>query len=337
MAIDYGYNLICDWISFTWIPQNDPLFSDSDRDTIDIFFLRFPEFQGKNFVTFEHGGFHYTQRLDLANDLMILYDDKDSIQNKGVYVQVPAHGIPTLFALFNHTTLKDFLVDIYERGCKVSRIDIAFDDFSKTFYPVDFMKYWTNDQIVTHFRRYEFSGGTNGGSMFCLGNRGSNRYLRIYDKEKESDGDICSIRYEFELKGNYANEIAYSYSKSVVFDFCDFINSMFRIVEKSNDSTKCRRNTEYEWEIFLKSQVSRINEIDFVMEYSPVTYERSYNWFVSQCAKTLAKIWYIEGDNWLDELIESSYNQLSPKDFQLVYDVLIYKNYEEKLIKNGKN
>lgn len=329
--MEYGFTLNCDWISFTWNPVDDIIFESDNRSIIELFLLRFPEFQKKEFTVLEHGGFHYSKRIDLANDIMILYDDADSIQKKGVYVQTPSHGLATLFALFGYNNLRDFLIDIYDRGAKVSRFDLAFDDYIKTYNPMDYMNFWINGQFKSHFRRYEFSGGSNGGSMFALGNRGSNKYLRIYDKSAESKGEKDCIRYEFELKGYDADKICRLYCDDIAFDFSDFIFSMFQIVENTSDHHKCRRNMDSDWELWVKSQVSRINDIDIPTEFTPVSYERSYNWFVKQCGSTLAKIWHCEGDDWLDNFLEQSLLHLKDKDLKIIKDVLSYKKYYEKV------
>lgn len=62
-----------------------------------------------------------------------------------------------------------------------------------------------NNQITTRSREWSFISSTqNGGAgaTFYLGKRGSDRFLRVYDKDYESDGRIPAIRYEFELRKN---------------------------------------------------------------------------------------------------------------------------------------
>ena len=63
-------------------------------------------------------------------------------------------------------------------------------------------------RISTQTKKMQFitSTQTRGATFYC-GARGGDRYLRIYDKNYESNGEIDSVRYEMQLRGERANAI----------------------------------------------------------------------------------------------------------------------------------
>jgi DNA relaxase NicK len=92
---------------------------------------------------------------------------------------------------------------------RVSRIDIAIDDFDKAVSP---------NQIIEALKREEYSGfkkadivinhcSTWGGWCLYLGRRESDKILRVYDKYAESKGAINSYRWELEAHDSYAQVI----------------------------------------------------------------------------------------------------------------------------------
>lgn len=104
-------------------------------------------------------------------------------------------------------------------GVKVSRMDIAFDDFAKGFSPREFGTACVGKDlsdengrlqpcVVSRIRPDNWNWDRRKGGCFWLGSVMSDRRLRVYDKERESDGRIRSVRVELQCRNRYATMLA---------------------------------------------------------------------------------------------------------------------------------
>lgn len=315
------YNqLTLDWLSWSF---------DTDKyqtTKINKFFSIFPELHIKNMYSKQVYS-HYEKAFYLTEDIIIYYDSEDG-QNKGVNVSVPSHGLEWLFKQFNVSCVSDMLRLILSRGGKISRLDFAFDDYSKTFSPLQYFVWWQNGQFKSKFRVAHFDHGADGGTTFALGNRAGLKYLRIYDKEIESNGQINAIRYEFEFHSYTANALADAIANNQTFSFIDFICSMFKIIENTGKKQKCRENLLQEW-------FDWVHNLKFNEEISKIptglqgkTIEKSVVWFEIYCAKTLAKMFYLFGKDYVLNIGKTAFSKLSPIELEKVISAKEYK-YKE--------
>ncbi|MCU0865723.1 MAG: replication initiation factor domain-containing protein [Planctomycetes bacterium] len=104
-------------------------------------------------------------------------------------------------------------------GVKVSRMDIALDDFAKGFSPRKFGTTCVGKDlsdengrlqpcVVTRISPDNWNWDRRKGGCFWLGSVLSDRRLRVYDKERESDGRIRSVRVELQCRNRYATMLA---------------------------------------------------------------------------------------------------------------------------------
>ena len=111
------------------------------------------------------------------------------------------------------------LTDKYGDRVKWSRLDVAIDDHEKTITPARFAQHClgvedivANDLaplaagVVTSIRRQRAVKYTTGRRTCILGVSGSLRFLRVYDKDLESDGAIKATRMELQLRNENAQE-----------------------------------------------------------------------------------------------------------------------------------
>lgn len=97
-------------------------------------------------------------------------------------------------------------------GGRITRLDIAFDDYSRCVTPGEIAEQIRQAEIrVKGFRRWGQKQTRTGNALVedvvHFGSRGSNgsgSYLRIYDKNLESGGAINAVRWELELSGDKA-------------------------------------------------------------------------------------------------------------------------------------
>jgi hypothetical protein len=102
---------------------------------------------------------------------------------------------------------------------KVSRLDVALDDFDKTFTSrvfaeacvgpsLDAERAPLGPQVVTRVRRGAWDWSRRLGGCFWLGGKKSPRLLRVYDKEQESGGLIPSTRVELQSRNEFGTALA---------------------------------------------------------------------------------------------------------------------------------
>lgn len=114
---------------------------------------------------------------------------------------------------YNHLYLLERIQDL---GGVLKRIDPCADTFQQST-PFDVYSAWLSDGIQTQVEKYEWhESGTKShpGMTFCLGDRTSNRYLRVYDRIQHlkakgmgTGGHDFWTRIELEAKNDLAPKI----------------------------------------------------------------------------------------------------------------------------------
>lgn len=109
-----------------------------------------------------------------------------------------------------------FLTSLYDLRLNCTRLDLALDDYSRELIVLDKVLAAASVGNVVGFRRWqhfrpvrnmvtgELEGETH--SFGRRGRDGSGRFVRIYDKGLESNGEQDCIRLEVELSGDIARE-----------------------------------------------------------------------------------------------------------------------------------
>lgn len=299
-------NFKLDWLSFTYKKGGSACL-------IDDFFLDFPELAIEKPSMVICKGRKYEHGLALEDNLIIQYDDDCNL--KGVNVQIPSHGLSYFFSLFDVKTVQDMFRVLFKRGCKPSRIDICFDDFSKKYRPSLFYSLMQNHKdyklymdwlslpeadraeipepkkpqgsmIITKMRKFAMFSSSDGvGETFYLGDR-RKRMLRIYDKCSESGGALDCIRYEVEVHEKQASSLFYhiiNSNDSDVVAFGDYLNTIFDIREINyEDYTITRWVQNSEWSEFLKSTFSQ--RFITIPKYSvEESIERTEQFIITNC------------------------------------------------------
>jgi len=109
--------------------------------------------------------------------------------------------------------LHDVLSIRFGDAYRVKRVDLAWDDMRKRVTPKMLRDlFWDPEQLrkrpevicrAKAGHAYEDDSAKGGGS-YRIGERCSNRMLRVYDKAAESGGRVDAIRWELECKGRVA-------------------------------------------------------------------------------------------------------------------------------------
>ena len=129
-----------------------------------------------------------------------------------LHLDVPASVLEAM----EHDALHAFLLQVAQAQ-NVSRCDLTLDDWCKVITPFDLDvltsggddPYALNkDQLVTRAKESTFlrSKGPTGGDTWYLGGTKGDVRLRVYDKARESRGEVDAVRWELQLRGDRAKE-----------------------------------------------------------------------------------------------------------------------------------
>lgn len=233
-------DLTLDWLSFTYKSPKAPDDSRLPYNHYVDFVRDFPELvdwiQAEGVTLARQRGW-YDTILQFTDNIRINYcsPDKSNSNHLGVNVEIPSHGLAFVMSKFglSEDQVEDFFRILRDRHCKASRLDLAYDDFSKTFSPRHFALWYLDGQISTKYRKFQLVGScSSDGGTFYLGDRGSGKILRIYDKCFESKGEIDSIRYEVELHSDHADRMVDYILSGSDLSFSSYIGNFLRVVTR---------------------------------------------------------------------------------------------------------
>ena len=315
-----------DWLEFTYLCPEDM----NGLSVWENFLDEFPEFEKllDEMVLLEKGRNGYTHVFAFTDEFTILYNpDK---QNFGVHVTFPAHGLYRIMQIFQLDDISEYADAsalfriLKQRGCKISRLDLAYDDYTKTFTPHDFLAWKVQERISTQCKVFGFMASeAKKGGTFYLGKRGKGRFLRIYDKEYESKGEIDAIRYEFELRQDWANTVVDRIVNEAEFSISDLIEGMFYITNEYDltgssgavQVRKARAGVDEKWKLFLDS-IRTIRKRHLAVKVCNVkkhnSFDKKREWIKTQVLPSLFMYTEVVGFEHLLEMIRSQAGRLKP-------------------------
>lgn len=326
-----------DWLEFTLYAQ-----SDNEEDIWSKFLFDFPEFDWnmRDTTLIASFGMGYNQCYAFNSDYFIFYNP--DLHSNGIHVRIPAHGIYQVARMFGYDQEGDGyseargLVQLFrKKGAKFTRIDLAFDDYSKAFTPRDYMRFELEGRLSTKGKRCDFiSGsvkGTRTGDTFYCGTRSSARFLRIYDKNAESLGEINAIRYELEFKRSAADQTA---KKIVEYANCEdaFLNTLLDMIvvkeeyDKSGSETTIKKNKSLSpilegWLLVFRNLCFTNNSDIIIKEQRKSSSYSSRMEFIKSLGKTIAMVRDVIGDvcfqDWLDAELLDIYRSNPKKKLML--------------------
>lgn len=193
----------------------------------------------------------YTHRFFFC-DVSISYCEGDMSHVNGFFLlEMSGQGCRTfetygngdykkLFSLVQNEVGKDHV----NQDVRITRLDIAFDDVVGSF-DLDLICDKTRRQeYVSRSKIYQAIYGNKGNSA-TFGRKGSNVYIRIYDKAKErgyKDADNKHwVRCELQLSGDAARSVVLRLSDcSAQSLYCSVLRQFLCFKEPSEDSNKTR-------------------------------------------------------------------------------------------------
>lgn len=323
MALQIQNKLQIDWINFKWCPDWEDYYPEVDVITdemrIDAFWLNFPELDTELFaspICIDAKWSHYTKMIRCSMNCLLYFDGQDAKQQKGFCVQIPSSGLEWFTKLVGASSGADLIKWIHAHECQITRLDIAFDDFTKTFRPRQFVDFSLRDaetkvrkNMVTNMAKISMDESCRYGQSACtfyLGTRANKRFMRIYDKFLESDGSIDSVRYEFELHQDIADINAIYIENNVPISLRFFTEQFFYLVEDNNFGygSHCLAPRLKIWEEFLdKAEFCEV--IPFVKGDRSKN-KKSKEWFYKQCLKTACQLFLDDEGEFIHDIMSKA-------------------------------
>ena len=261
-------NGVCiDWFEFT-------LFDIGYYDVLD--FLGLSEHDADFNVG--HGQQRYKCCLFFEN-IYILFNNPKGDNDMGIHVRMTGQGCRN-FEKLSKVSFDNLIKNIYyllnedtsinKPKAKMSRIDVAYDDFDGLIDLDQCIKDTRDGNVVTRFRRgsiiesFDFNNpGITYKTLNC-GRQGSNIWITIYDKlaERKSKDIVpdCNYWVRCEIKMRHTNADRFiqllSEGKPMIELFFLVLNNYIRFVISSDtDTNKWRWAVAPHWERFCNSVI----------------------------------------------------------------------------------
>lgn len=224
-SIDYLQGLVA--LPVLDIPEFLILFSSLCREEGTI-----RDCIGKSFgsTKFPHGS-------TTLNSQRFAWTDTDDHGNVKLWFSIPGSAVKRIDSL---TLVRGISAILSPYQFKISRIDLALDDFSKTLTAAYVDDMQSKQRFIGNPKITPIGYADQPGWTRYIGSRRSLVYIRLYDKATESNGLIDAYRLEAEFKGRVANEhwqniveIASS-CETVAAYIVESVTGSFRIVDDSN-------------------------------------------------------------------------------------------------------
>jgi len=160
-----------------------------------------------------YGLWSYDTRYSWSNGASLNYDsdaDRSKLVHQGkCTLDVPGKALDAIRELDLHL----FLLSLRQFSPSCTRIDVFFDDYNRMNTPTGIHEIIKN-RDYSGFRKGQLKQRFDGGRMIhdevdfgTRGDNGSGKYLRVYDKALESDGEKNCIRWEVEFSKERAHKV----------------------------------------------------------------------------------------------------------------------------------
>lgn len=278
-----------DWLSFTFDDSEIVNTLNSEGTTIFSRFVnRFPGFaplvKTSTVLTSHH---YYDTGIVCDDSILIQWDESNK---KGLNVSIPSHGLWRLPDLFKLKKGNNLVYQIFQKlsdnYCKLSRIDIPFDDFlyrENKFTPEFYAMKYFDGEIRTRMKSVKTVRSGHKGFTIYFGTRANGKMLRIYDKNRESKGLIDAIRYEVELHNRYARNFMQIYMSACEGGspilFGDILTDFFEVIDLSTyPSNKSLCDLDKSWEEWITLVLRKETKISINTQRSAPSYEKLERW-----------------------------------------------------------
>lgn len=318
-----------DWFQVTFFSRKKEYFDEKELISI---FTNLLNIESSDIKYLDKSYNSYQKALEY-NDILLLYGDNTY---NHCNLQIKGSGCDVVYKRLvdNNENWYNFFEKVNKLNGKVTRLDIAIDDYKPIFELEELEQKILNKEIVTKFKSFRFIkdyelSKDNLGMTIYLGSLKSEMFYRFYkkgvqlEKKKETQEEIEEVekeeesvdfnRYEIVLKDKKANSIFKKLVKNQKLEdlAISLIHKNFNVYENSK-----LENYWTKWQEFIIGAKT----FKFNIPIQIKTIERKKAWLQSQVATTLAEM--IETEKRLKE------EELVDDDYSVIDEILEYSNYE---------
>ena len=233
----------------------------------------------------------YSTVSGVSIELSNYQKDEQSADQQGS-LQVPGSVLSQL----SPENLSDFLSLTAHYISRFTRFDIAVDDYSRTV-SLDKVTDAARAGNLQGFRVWEPRTGflkVGGGGQLEYqtinfgrrGKQGSGKFVRIYDKNIESQGKQNCIRIEAEFHKYRADEVARSFADSNVEDYPSLVMGWLKGALNFIDRSAAKNVCDCPMLDWWAKLFSRYDKISFRPRHVKRSFEKSLTWLETQVAPT---------------------------------------------------
>lgn len=291
-------------------------------------------FFGKSEISYI-GRLSYSARYAWRSEVSLCFDEDPELREKAhrgrITLDVPGSACDELTA----ADLVLFMEFIQHLGGKATRIDVFFDDYDRKvgieeLRSVVDKKDFSGFQIASDSRTINRIKKKNDGLVYNSvtfgrrGSAGSGKYLRIYDKNLESNGEENCIRWEVEFTQRYAERVFNILSGTggnldVFAISCGaLIGGCMRFVHRTGERNIARLELYDWWEDIIK----RLGVLSIRIAKKKSTLMGMIEWTKRQLSPTLAVIassFKTSRDyyDWMEELCDVGNSKMNTHQQQI--------------------
>lgn len=326
MSDKYANSILFDWLSVSYGGEDCGVVTP--HEVISFF--------GLQNVAFTDGPGYYGFRKRLYFEgISIHYDRYDNF----VLLEMSGQGCRAFETYSSNPDWnKYFKLISNDPRWNITRLDIAYDDFSGILNQSKLDLFMSKNNVVTKFRDYGVKDRSyvNGGFTLYFGSQKSDLYIRCYNKAAERGREEEFkhwVRFELQLRRDHAKVFVENYlllGCDIGSCFLSVVNNYIRFVKPGEDSNKSRWDTAKFWSDFLGSveRISLYSKKD--LEYNE---SKLLNYTVAQAGQAIKcaiDIFGIDGYmEILNKYLEEHKFNKNPK-----YDELVRKYNEKELEHN---
>lgn len=310
-----------DWFQCTFYAMRKSYFEK--RDVINMFstLLRINE---NDIVYSEKRFYNYKFCLEYKGINLFFGDESYNHCN----LQITGEGCRLLDELLfeKEEDYFDFFDTVITYKGKITRLDIAIDDFSPLFELEELEKKIRehNELIVTKFQSFNFmhetkNGVSKGMTIYC-GSKKSNLFLRFYKKgiqlqQENEEIDLNFNRFEIVMRDDKANSFFKQISKSkrLKEKSVSVLNSYFSVFE-----TEEKLKYWDKWEQLIQGSM----KFKFENVKKQKTIERKKSFLITQASTSLALV--LQADQ------EAKEKGLLNKDYDTIGEIVSFAKINEK-------
>ena len=188
--------------------------------------------------------------------------------------------------------LRRFLKFLFQMDFKCTRIDCAIDDFTKSIEREQFIDACDNDLnhgFQTYGEQWRKTRAKPKGWTVYLGDYGSDKLYRFYNKAVESDGEIDSYRLEGQFRDGNAQVIFNHLVHGK--DDCSFLQDIASIVCNGIDfySGDKKDKVRLDWWENFRNLV-KSSDLKLGCGRVKTTIEKSMEWMEKSVVRTMATV-----------------------------------------------